>query len=429
MKVALNPDMINRLNQKYSGNKNGGSDDEKIKFYSIRGKNPQKYVFRILPLTDEMNGFLGKFIGTHLIKLEGDDKWNALPCVESYGVKDAICPVCETLRELENSGVDISGFWKFKSNEEVAVKVLMISAPDETNLPLDKLSVLKVPVNVFKEIASKYMDPDEPDILDPNTGRAVVIQRKEGDKRWSITLMDSSMPQSGLLGGSEDNRNTLLEANVKTNLNNIYKLPTDEKMMQLKELAKRVKEVILKAKSTVDNATTTMINNGAVSTNEPPVMVSKNIPIVNPLQQPTPVMQQVVPQPTLQVQPAVMTMSQPMPVAVSAVSQPQPNLQVAYATNPVDVVTIPQSTPVQQPVATVTVQQGQVVNIDYDNLTPEQSAIIEKYRDGCTNPCFGHHDKCNLLEYTCMADPYSTNCVNCIKELTGIDKSLVGNKI
>lgn len=414
MKVALNPAMLAVLNKKFVSSQESSKDYEKTKFFSL-GKYGD-YIFRILPLTIDQGNFLGKYIGHHYIKFDGEDRGKFIPCVESYNVSDYVCPICEAMRELELSGIETKGFWKFKPNTEVALKVLMISAPNETNLPMNKLSIFKVSLPIIKELVNLYSDPLQPDMLDPRTGCAFVLKRKEGDKKWTLSHLDSSMPQCGLLGGSEENCKALLEANEKCKLDEVFKVPTDEKMMEIKEVAKKVKEKIIRAKSVVDSSISevSQISSAAEIKTETPV-VEKVIPIVNPLQQTVPTAQ-VTPEPAPAAAVPYKTLEDPVVM----------DLDQAFDFNPQ-----PQAQPaVQAPVQTVSVAAApapkpSTTTIDYNNLTPEQKAIIEKYRDGCTQPCFGREDIYDgMKRRECLLDPFSANCAMCIKELTGKEVSI-----
>ena len=413
MKLALDPAQLAILNKKFessSNQKSKFSDEDRSKFYSL-GKYG-RYVFRVMPMTAEQGNFFGKFIGNHFIKFNDEEKFTVVPCVEQYNYPDAICPICEAFRELQNCGVDIDGFWKMRSNMQVAMKVLMLEAPNEDDFPMNKISFFKVSQQVFQQMVAIYNSPDSPDILDPDIGVAWVVSRGEKEKHWNVKLLDSSMPQCGILGGSVENKEALLNANSETDMNKIFKLPTDEKMMQIKELAKKVKEKILRAKGAVEESVSDVAQS-AISPIPQPVSIESQIPVVNPLQQSVPVKQTV----TAPVQPAPVAAPTFMP----------PHTTTSLMPNVIEDDEIPFD--VQTPVAKVTEpakQEGTVesVNIDYDNLTPQQLAIINQYRDGCKKPCFGHHDKYDALNnHDCLLDPYSSNCALCIKALTGIDKT------
>lgn len=426
MKVALDPARLAILNKKFesASQRSKFSDKDKSKFYTM-GRNG-RYVFRIMPMTADQNNFFGKFVGNHWIKFNDDEKGSYASCVEQYNVQGAVCPICEAFRELENSGIDTTGFWKMKSNIQVALKVLMLEAPNEDTFPMNKISFFKVTAQVFQKMVEIYNSADSPDILDPNTGVAWVVSRGEKEKHWNVKLLDSSMPQCGILGGSIENRDALLEANETTDMEKIFKLPSDEDMMKIKELAKTVKEKIIRAKGAVDNSVNEMAAE-AISAEPAPVSLAKQIPIVNPLQQSVPMAQQPVQQ-VYQPQQMVMPMQQSV-YQPASIQQAQPSFmpyQTAMSSIEDDEIPFDVQSPAQTVAKPVqeTKQEAAAptVNIDYDNLTQQQKAIIEQYRDGCKMPCFGHHDKYDELNnHDCLLDPYSSNCALCIKALTGID--------
>lgn len=425
MKVALDPARLAILNKKFetvNGQKNESGEYEKSKFFNLERFG--RYVFRIMPMTADQNNFFGEFVGNHWIKFNDDEKSKYVPCVENFDAPGAICPVCEAFRELENMGVDVKGFWKMKASKMVAMKVLMMEAPNEDSLPMNKISFFKVPLPVFQSIATLYNSPDSPDVLDPNVGVAYVLSRGEKEKHWNVKLMDSSMPQCGILGGSVENRDELLAENERIQLKKIFKLPSDEKMMTIKQTAKEVKEKILRAKGLIENSVNQM---SAVSVSEAPapVAVTKQIPIVNPLQQAVPAMNM---QPQFVQQPVQMPMQQPVQNVSLAPNVQQPtfntynqgmqNSEILDDEIPFDTQAVAGT--VTQPEQSVAAAPS--VNIDYDHLTPQQQAIVEKYRDGCKMQCFGRHDKYDALNnYDCLIDPFSSNCALCIKALTGID--------
>lgn len=417
MKVALDPARLAILNKKFetvNGQKNESGEYEKSKFFNLERFG--RYVFRIMPMTADQNNFFGEFVGNHWIKFNDDEKSKYVPCVENFDAPGAICPVCEAFRELENMGVDVKGFWKMKASKMVAMKVLMMEAPNEDSLPMNKISFFKVPLPVFQSIATLYNSPDSPDVLDPNVGVAYILSRGEKEKHWNVKLMDSSMPQCGLLGGSVENRDALLAENERIQLKKIFKLPSDEKMMAIKQTAKEVKEKILRAKGLIENSVNQM---SAVSVSEAPapVAVTKQIPIVNPLQQTVPTMNmqpQFVQQPVQNVSLAP-NVQQP---TFNTYNQGMQNSEILDDEIPFDTQAVAGTvTQPEQPVAA-----APSVNIDYDHLTPQQQAVVEKYRDGCKMQCFGRHDKYDALNnYDCLIDPFSSNCALCIKALTGID--------
>ena len=161
MKVALDPARLAILNKKFetvNGQKNESGEYEKSKFFNLERFG--RYVFRIMPMTADQNNFFGEFVGNHWIKFNDDEKSKYVPCVENFDAPGAICPVCEAFRELENMGVDVKGFWKMKASKMVAMKVLMMEAPNEDSLPMNKISFFKVPLPVFQSIATLYNSPD-----------------------------------------------------------------------------------------------------------------------------------------------------------------------------------------------------------------------------------------------------------------------------
>lgn len=393
-RVALSQEKLAFLNKKFSESKQENtdySDREKTRFFSIQ-KNG-RYIFRILPLT-ATEDFFGKYIASHFIKFDGEEKGVFVPCVEGYNVQDAICPICETLRELSTIGIDTKNFWKLKSKTEVAMKVLMISTPDETELPKNKMSILKVPLSVFRAIIDIYSDPEGVDVLDPVCGCAFSVQRKDGDKKWTVAVMDSSKPQCGLLGGSEENKNAILAASASASLDKIFKLPTDEKMMTIKELALKIKNRLLAAKGMVDSAVSE-ISKQAQFVEKP--ISEKRIPIVNPMKQ------------SIYQASENFSIDDDIPFDLDSSEMGAEDDKNTVL-------------PEQKVSKNVASENFKAPNIDYDNLTEAQKKIIEEYRDGCPYPCFGRHDMCNIFERKeCLLDPWSNNCAMCIKKLTGID--------
>lgn len=510
MKTLLNQSMLDKLNKKYANVTEDSSNRAKITYHSLSGYG--RYIFRLIPLNKDSNGMLGKFVGSHF-NMPADSKGRTfVPCVEAYeNNAGAICPVCEALRELKNKGIDTESLWKNKVSAQMAIKVLMISTPKSEQegkaLPCE-VSIFKVPVKAVKSLVDYYQDPLTPDLLDPNVGCALVFSRKQGEKSWSLSYLDSSLPQSGMLGGSEENRDLLLKQSDDINLDNIFKLPTDDMMLQIKNTATLFKESILKAQSDYDKPVVDMmVESGAVlkeqapaytplPVNQPVMQQAQqptwnqpnmmNIPIVNPnagipqsqsvsddeipFNQAVPQVQQVVQPTPVTTAPTikaveVVTPVQPQPVVIEQQNvMSQPNIQMAYATNPVDIVEVPLPTPVVQtvqpkveqqivqPVQTVqqpvVEQQPQVVStpapvaapvvnselgyptsvpgIDENNFTPQQKAILDKYRDKCTFDCFGCLSKYNLKgkDMKCMKDPYSANCATAIQELYGVNVPL-----
>lgn len=386
MKPEINAALLKRLKEKQnkSYTKNGGNKDYEDRGYDwlfLGGKG--RFVFRLLPPSAEdyqsETVFSPFYIYSTHKNLGSDGKDKAI-CIED-GDSDAICPICETIRELNELGISVP-------DQEVrtryAFKVLLLQCPEkeQSELQMDRVTVLFVSESICDRIMKMYLDPMMPPLFEANKSCAIMCERDDPKGKWNISHLDTSMPQCGVLGGSEENCQKLLEIVEKNPFSSIFKLPTDNRMMHYKELAKELKTRCIKAKMTASTA------------------VASVKKVMTPVEETKPTQEPVTPPPEK------ITVSKPV--------EDEKEEVVATPAIPETVEAI------KEPTVEITDNSGY-----FDEpLTEEQKKIIDSYRNKCDKPCFGSHKAYDPKCEMCMCDPYSTQCALAIKEAFGKDVPL-----
>lgn len=377
MKPEINAELLRRLKQKQQQQSSMNSDrkreyeDTGVDRLWIRGQG--RYVFRLIPLSKDDYLADGSIFPLHIdqkhYNLGKEEKEKAV-CVED-GLSDAVCPICEAIRELNELGIQSP---RHIASVKYVFKVLMLQTPEKAQdeLPMDRVTLLYVTKYTGEQIIEKYMDNLCPPIFDANKACAIVCER-DNDTGWKVSLLDTSMPQCGLLGFTQENCDKLLEISEKNPFSKLFRTPSDDTMAHYKELAKEFKMKKLKAKTAeVDAIKETKELTKSVELSAPP---PEKIEVTKPVESP-------VVEETVVVTPSI-------PASVEEVKEPK-----------------------------LDVKDDSSEYFDVP-LNTEQKALLDSYRGKCKEPCFGSMKQYDPKCEKCMYDPFSTQCALAIKAVFG----------
>lgn len=400
-KPEINMDLFNKLTKRYSNqNKTNTNNrdfpDRGFDFASIHGTG--KYIIRLMPYEKESvaeNGSIMPFyIQTKHYNLGKDGKENTI-CTAA-AVEGAVCPICDAISELSELGIDPNLFRKYELSTKCVIKCLMLKTPeqDTSALLMNRMTLLYVSSAVAGQIMKKYQDASTCDLFDPNKACAIVIERDKPRDKWIVSTLDSSCPESQILGFTEENKNKLIEISNSVSFKDIYKYPSDQKIMHYKELAREMKIQVINARNTVDTAANAFkaeidASSQAAIAEMPASTVSTTM---------------------IQEAPVVATPVIPQSAVSHVVEQPKIEVPVAPVATPV--------TPSVQAQAS-----GNEAGPDPD-WTPEQKQIINSYRGICDKPCFGNLNAYDPKCARCMSDNFSAQCSAAIKLAYGVDVPL-----
>ena len=400
-KPEINMDLFNKLTKRYSNqNKTNTNNrdfpDRGFDFASIHGAG--KYIIRLMPYEKESvaeNGSIMPFhIQTKHYNLGKDGKENTI-CTAA-AVEGAVCPICDAISELSELGIDPNLFRKYELSTKCVIKCLMLKTPeqDTSALPMNRMTLLYVSSAVAGQIMKKYQDASTCDLFDPNKACAIVIERDKPRDKWIVSTLDSSCPESQILGFTEENKNKLIEISNSVSFKDIYKYPSDQKIMHYKELAREMKIQVINARNTVDTAANAF--KAEIDASSQAAIAEMPVSAVSTTM--------------IQEAPVVATPTIPQSAVSHVVEQPKIEVPVA-----------PVVTPVTPSVQTQTSNGEAGPDPDW---TPEQKQIINSYRGICDKPCFGNLKAYDPKCARCMSDNFSAQCSAAIKLAYGVDVPL-----
>lgn len=388
-KAKMNMDLFNKLTQRYKQKNNGNNNnkdfpDQGFDFAALKGTG--RYIIRLMPYEPDavsMDGTIMPFYVQNKHYNLGVDKKEKVTCISSFK-EGAVCPICSALEELSELGFEREQLKPYEISTKVVVKCLILQTPEKMRdeLPMNRMSMFYVSPSVASKIMEKYMDPTTPDLFNPDKSCAIAIERDKPRDKWNISIMDSSCEECGILGFTEENKNKLLSISQEIQFSKIYKIPSDEKIMHYKELAREMKKRIINAKSAVESATDEFKTEIEASSASVPEKID-------------------------------------IPLPTTAAVQKQPEI--------VATPTVPVTAEVQE---VESVLAGAEPKTDAEELgpdpnwTPDQKKIIDSYRGMCDKPCFGNIKAYNPKCARCLADNFSAQCNAAINLAYGVNVPL-----
>lgn len=390
-KPTINMDLFNKLTQRYSsqngrsGNsKSNNFPDQGFDFDTLRGVG--KYILRLMPYDKESVAQNGSIMPFHIQNKHynlGKDRKEQAVCTGNLA-EGAVCPICNALEELRELEFPQEQLRPYDISTKVVLKCLLIKTPekDRSELPMDRMTLFYVSLSVANQLLKKYSDASTYDLFNPDKACAIALEREKPRDKWTLTVLDSSCEESGILGFTPENKAKLVEISNNVKFEKIYKIPSDDKITHYKELARELKKQVISAKKVVETATSEFqseIDAASAEVNMPN-KIEVNIP--KPVASEPPVAQ--VPTPKVE-------------VSTPTVEIPTPQTVVAQA-------------------------EGEF-GPDPD-WTEEQKQIINSYRGVCDKPCFGNLKAYDPKCMRCMSDNYSAQCSAAIKLAYGVDVPL-----
>jgi hypothetical protein len=243
------------------------NSDKKYDWVNMTGAGT--YKFRILPPNSKSPGKFGMVVGKHYgLGSEGKD---SCTCVEATypEIEGLVCPVCEAIRRMKRDGIEEAK--KYEAGIYSYIKTIMLETPDAKELKRDKISIFRSKGNYnLNWIINKYMDPDSSDFLSPDNGAAIKFYREQKNGKWDRNVLDTSAVGGGKLNEDPEIQKRLLEENEEITLSDIFRRPTDEEMLKIKELAENLEKNLRAAADTQSEVANDMLNASQSASNSEP---------------------------------------------------------------------------------------------------------------------------------------------------------------
>lgn len=231
------------------GRQSGGGGGTDFRFANLPVSGDCK--FRLLPPDD---GKVGIYIANHYGLPTDEKKEDGTPktayhlCVEaSFPDKaDMICETCEVLRRCQADGIPPDMLDNFAPSAKSYFKVQMHYPVADENGPFrrDEVIILKATEYSLTWILQQTLDADSGDFMSPTRGAVIKFSRPNANAKWERKILDSSAEGGGTLLPDVSAQEALLELSAKTDLYKIWKVPTDETLVEHKKLAANLEKHI-----------------------------------------------------------------------------------------------------------------------------------------------------------------------------------------
>lgn len=223
-----------------------GEQQEEIKWVEV--DKPGEYRFIVLPPWDE-KGRLGVISAKHYGLVDKNNKEVSHVCVEvSFPEKHVKCPICEVIRKFEPYGASLVA--RYKPNPRAYINVKLLSSPAYQgssnsifNVPKEisnHAMVLRHTPTTLTWILQRRKSPDYGNLIDPHRSRIIKITKTGNglSTKYFREIVGDPMP----IGETEEEIDYILS--TVYNLSNIFKYPTDDILLKIKEDAERLEQLL-----------------------------------------------------------------------------------------------------------------------------------------------------------------------------------------
>ena len=220
--------------------------------------------FKLLPGNSKENNIFSTIVGQHWNLGPNKDQHMICPETTSHlknlGIK---CPICEAKRRLLAMGfkedeLKVEGkFGPIPVFDPVLtsnIKAVIVSTDLKTDWDQEHVSILQQKgTYLTRWLVEKYMDNETPDLLQWEDSNTIRFSRTTDNGKWEREV------SFGKFTPSVETIAKLKEENEGLTLSEIWKVPSDEELLKMKEVADNMVEEYKKAKETINNPSTTTI--------------------------------------------------------------------------------------------------------------------------------------------------------------------------
>lgn len=211
--------------------------------------------FKVLPANSKENSIFGWIVGTHW-NLGDENKRFICPeqtmHLKKLGIK---CPVCEAKRRLRAAGFtdeELSKQGKFGLipifDPAITSNVKVVVTESDLISDWDKahVSILQQKGSfLVKWLVERYADKDTPDFLQYERSNIIKFSRDTDNSRWNRDVSFAT------LDASPEVIAKLKEENEALVMPDLWKAPTDQEILEITEIVKKMEENVRAAKDTM----------------------------------------------------------------------------------------------------------------------------------------------------------------------------------
>lgn len=231
------------------------------------GKSFKKQlVFKLLPANSKENGVFSFIVGTHWLEIEGKNRRFVCPEQTMHLKKQGVrCPICEAKRKLLAQGFKEEELCKqgkygpipvFDPKLTSNVKVVVLSSDLKNDWDKKHVSLLQQNGSFLTRwMVEKYMDNDTPDLLNWEQSNAIKFNRTSDNGRFERELTFQTFTPS------EDVIAKLKEENEALTLPDLWKMPTDQEILEMRQAMQDMEKQYLNAREAVKQAATGTFDN------------------------------------------------------------------------------------------------------------------------------------------------------------------------
>ena len=231
------------------------------------GKSFKKQlVFKLLPANSKENGVFSFIVGTHWLEIEGKNRRFVCPEQTMHLKKQGVrCPICEAKRKLLTQGFKEEELCKqgkygpipvFDPKLTSNVKVVVLSSDLKNDWDKKHVSLLQQNGSFLTRwMVEKYMDNDTPDLLNWEQSNAIKFNRTSDNGRFDRELTFQTFTPS------EDVIAKLKEENEALTLPDLWKMPTDQEILEMRQAMQDMEKQYLNARDAVKQAATGAFDN------------------------------------------------------------------------------------------------------------------------------------------------------------------------
>lgn len=231
------------------------------------GKSFKKQlVFKLLPANSKENGVFSFIVGTHWLEIEGRNRRFVCPEQTMHLKKQGVrCPICEAKRKLLAQGFKEEELCKqgkygpipvFDPKLTSNVKVVVLSSDLKNDWDKKHVSLLQQNGSFLTRwMVEKYMDDDTPDLLNWEQSNAIKFNRTSDNGRFDRELTFQTFTPS------EDVIAKLKEENEALTLPDLWKMPTDQEILEMRQAMQDIEKQYLNARDAVKQAATGAFDN------------------------------------------------------------------------------------------------------------------------------------------------------------------------
>jgi len=256
MEKEINQDMVKQFGTKAKEAETPATPAQQQNVEWINTKDYKRMIkFRIFPANSKENGWIGGAFSSGAHWLEYNGERYRYQCPEhTFPNSGVVCPVCQMRRDLKKAGYtdeELSKDGRFGPENIFAprlsstIKCVVIDTDQKHDWDKSHISLLQQNgKGLLNWLTDEYTNPEKPNFTDWTRGSIIKFSRDQDNGKWNREVLPDSIAFN-LWNAEPEVVEKVKKENEELTTSELFRLPTDEQTIKVKELLEGIKAEIV----------------------------------------------------------------------------------------------------------------------------------------------------------------------------------------